>query len=62
MESRDLIERLHRWALSLQEYDFDVVYRPDHENVVTDALSRVPVLRVHSTQRITDEKIQLGQQ
>ncbi|KAE8989378.1 hypothetical protein PF011_g18796 [Phytophthora fragariae] len=34
--------RLHIWALTLQEYDFDIVYRPGKENHVADALSRGP--------------------
>lgn len=58
MESRDLTRRLHQWALSLQEYDFDVVSWLIHENAVADALSRASV-RVLGTQQITDERILL---
>ncbi|POM73718.1 LOW QUALITY PROTEIN: Gag-pol fusion protein [Phytophthora palmivora] len=39
----NLTGKLHRWAITLQEFDFDVEYRPDKLNVVADALSRVPV-------------------
>ncbi|KAJ0392077.1 hypothetical protein ATCC90586_011261 [Pythium insidiosum] len=43
MSAKDLKNRLQRWALSLQEYEFDVVYRSGRESVVPDALSRAPV-------------------
>ncbi|KAE9070650.1 hypothetical protein PF010_g26181 [Phytophthora fragariae] len=40
MRSKDLTGLLHRWALQLQEYNFDITYRPGSINVVADALSR----------------------
>ncbi|KAE8957063.1 hypothetical protein PR001_g31505, partial [Phytophthora rubi] len=46
MRSKDLAGRLHRWALQLQEYNFDITYRPGSTNVVADALSRAPVRQV----------------
>ncbi|KAE8964811.1 hypothetical protein PF011_g28532 [Phytophthora fragariae] len=42
MTSPNLTGKLHRWALTLQEFDFDVEYRPGSTNVVADALSRAP--------------------
>ncbi|GMF23303.1 unnamed protein product [Phytophthora fragariaefolia] len=46
MTSSKLTGKLHRWALTLQEYDFDVEYRPGNTNVVADALSRAPTMKV----------------
>ncbi|KAE8976799.1 hypothetical protein PR001_g25316 [Phytophthora rubi] len=46
MTSKDLTGRVHRWALQLQEYDFEIVYRPGKDSFVVDALSRAPVRTV----------------
>ncbi|KAG0820701.1 hypothetical protein G6F19_012320 [Rhizopus arrhizus] len=41
--SSDLRGRLARWALTLQQHDFTIVYRPGSQNTGPDALSRFPV-------------------
>jgi hypothetical protein len=42
MESDKLTGKLARWALILQEYDFQVVHRPGVTNLNADGLSRNP--------------------
>ena len=43
IRNSDLRERFARWALSLQQHDFTIVYRPGSQNSGPDALSRHPV-------------------
>lgn len=45
--------RLHRWADRLQQYNFDVEYRPGRQNQVADFLSRSPVCEGWSEPRKT---------
>ncbi|POM74009.1 protease, Reverse transcriptase, ribonuclease H, integrase [Phytophthora palmivora] len=58
MASPNLTGKLHRWALALQEFKFEVKYRPGSSSAVVEALSRVPVTivacRRRSRQRVTD--------
>ncbi|XP_050295859.1 uncharacterized protein LOC126735794 [Anthonomus grandis grandis] len=42
---KDPVGRIARWAVRLQQYDFDIVHRKGKDNIVPDALSRsVPVV------------------
>ena len=42
MNVKDATGRLARWSLLLQQYDFDIVYRPGKQNDNADDLSRRP--------------------
>lgn len=48
-------DRLMRWRLLLEEYDFKVVYKPGKQNVVADALSRIELTNIESASSIVDE-------
>ncbi|GMF63840.1 unnamed protein product [Phytophthora fragariaefolia] len=47
----ELAWRLHRWSLTLQEYEFEIVYRAGATNVVADAPSLAPVAVLIATGR-----------
>ena len=38
---------LHRWAVQLEDYDFEVLHRPGKNQGHVDALSRLPMGIVH---------------
>ena len=42
MNVKDATIRLARWAMLLQQFDFDVIHRPGYQNGNADALSRRP--------------------
>jgi len=53
-----LSRRQARWNELLQEYDFEIIYKPGKTNVVADALSRRSDLYLHSiTQVLPDQGI-----
>ena len=43
MSIKEPTGRLARWALLLQEFDIDIVYRPGKQNQNADCLSRIPI-------------------
>lgn len=45
---QNLTGRLARWVMKLQQYDFEMVFKKGRENVVADALSRIPEVNLVS--------------
>lgn len=67
LTKRDLVPRIARWWLQIQDFDMEVVYRPGINMRHVDALSRNPVLNILSisdiddwflTAQLQDEKLQ----
>jgi len=53
--------RLTRWALALQEFDFEIVHIPGKENIVADTLTRYPRMGESRTEpRVYINKVNLG--
>jgi len=43
MDKKDLVTRIARWVLLLEEFDYEIVHRPGQRMQHVDALSRYPV-------------------
>lgn len=52
-----LSKRQARWVERLQQFDFDIEYKPGTTNVVADALSRIPHTAATISTTTTDEDI-----
>lgn len=46
MQKKDSTPKIARWAMSLQQFDFEVIHRPGNRMKHVDALSRVMILQV----------------
>lgn len=46
MQIKDIVPRIARWALLLEEYDYIIEHRPDIKMVHCDALSRNPITMI----------------
>ena len=42
LTQKDLNERQQKWVRKIQDYDFDIEYVKGKNNIVADALSRIP--------------------
>ena len=47
MEIKDPSSRLTRWSTTLQQYNFEIIYRPGKTHSNADALSRPPILDIN---------------
>ena len=48
MSVKDPGSRLLRWRIKLEEYDYEIVYKPGSQNANADALSRISALKKES--------------
>ncbi|GFU70879.1 transposon Tf2-9 polyprotein [Trichonephila clavipes] len=48
MDKKDLVTRVARWTLLLEEYDYEIVHRSGQRMQHVDALSRYPVTIITS--------------
>lgn len=60
VNKKDLPPKVARWAILLEEFDFEVVHRPGKQMKHADALSRNAVLMINSCNEVT-KKIAIAQ-
>lgn len=54
---KDPNSRLVRWRLALEEYDYNIIYKPGKQNVVADGLSRIKINECNAlTSETTSQK------
>ncbi|CAC5368923.1 unnamed protein product [Mytilus coruscus] len=53
LKSAKLSSRLERWALKLQDLNYDIIHRPGKSNVVADCLSRRPYIEAPTIQSVS---------
>ncbi|GFY74450.1 transposon Tf2-6 polyprotein [Trichonephila inaurata madagascariensis] len=49
MGKKDLVTRIARWAILLEEFDYEIIHRPGQRMKHVDALSRYPVMGMSDT-------------
>ncbi|GFT61269.1 transposon Tf2-6 polyprotein [Trichonephila clavipes] len=49
MCKKDLVTRIARWAMLLEEFDYEIIHRPGQRMKHVDALSRYPVMVMSDT-------------
>ena len=59
MHKKDLPAKIARWALMLEDFDYEVCHRPGKQMKHADALSRYPVLVISSND--TSQKVKNAQ-
>ena len=47
MDKKDLVTRIARWALLLEDYDYEIVHRAGQKMQHVDALSRYPIMQIN---------------
>jgi len=47
--------RLTRWRLQLEEYDYNIIYKPGTQNTNSDALSRIGITAITQETETLDE-------
>jgi len=52
---KDPSSRLLRWRLKLEEYDYQIIYKPGVRNTNADALSRITMARVNHVEKNNSE-------